>query len=68
MASPSSRRKTRCIINEFEYGDDFDVPGFDQDVYLMDNPGNQDVRPSAEAGAPPMTSSPVEVLVTELPR
>ena len=57
MASPSSRCKTRRIINEFEYGDDFDEPLFDPDDYLSDDPENQDVGASAEAGAPPTTSA-----------
>ena len=61
MASPESRCKTRRLINECEYGDDFDEPGFDPDDYLSDEADNQEAGASAEVGAPPTTSAqPVE--------
>ena len=55
--SPESRRRERHLINECEYGDDFDEPGFDPDDYLSDEADNQEAGASAEAGAPPTTSA-----------
>ena len=49
MASPSSRRRERRLINKCEYGDDFDEPGFDPDDYLSDEP--RDAVAEAVAGA-----------------
>ena len=57
----SSLHKVCYIIHEFKYGDDVDEPGLDLGDYISDDPEDAETQPSegasAEAGAPPTTST-----------
>ena len=61
MVSPSSCRKTRRIINEFEFDDDVDEQRVDLDDYISDDPKDAETQPgegaSVKVVSPLMTST-----------